>query len=307
MSDCGRVKAALLQMPHGDRFEENLDKARAMARRAAESGARIAVLPEYFFATFQGGPETAAEHARAIREMLAATSRECGLILAANLIERREAQGAKGEASRLVNLGVVYDDGRLAFEQPKIHPMPREAASGVHPGDAFRAGSAGGRAMGMLVCADVLYPEAARVLALQGVEVLLNPVMSPFREDDLTRGSRDAIFVARAYDSGAFVLKAGGFRRPHAGEVPPSSLPERASSASPQLAPRIPPRGPPPGIAGRSLIAAPWGVLAKARDDFTEEIVMAELDFATLERFRLGQGSFPARRPDAYRDLTDVG
>ena len=289
------LRAALLQMPHGDTLEQNLDKARAMAQSAAAAGARLAVLPEYFFATFQGGPHTAAPHAPAIRDVLARASRECGLILAANVIERREVRRARDEgaessrlapsSSHLVNLGVVYEDGRLAFEQPKVHPMPREAASGVHPGDAFHAGEAGGRAMGLLVCADVLYPEAARVLALQGAQVLLNPVMSPYRESDLTRGSRDAIFVARAYDSGAFVLKAGGFRRPHGGEVPSE--------------------GPPPGVAGRSLAAAPWGVLAKARDDFTEEIVLADLDFSMLDRFRAGQAAFPPRRPDAYRELAD--
>lgn len=269
------LKAALLQMPHGESLDANLDKARAMAEGAAAAGARLALLPEYFFATFDGGPETAAPHAARIRDALARMSAQGALVVGANVIERA------GDA--FANVGVVYEDGRLVLEQPKVHPMPREAASGVRAGDAFRAAPVAGRTMGLLVCADVLYPEAARVLALQGAQVLLNPVMSPYREDDLTRGSRDAIFVARAYDSGAFVLKAGGFRRPTG-----------AASAA---------RGPPAGIAGRSLAAAPWGVLAKARDDFAEEILVAQLDFETLRRFREHQAGFPARQPGAYRDL----
>src|SRR5439155_21630666 len=136
---------------------------------------------------------------------------------------------------KLRNVGVVYDRGAVALEQLKIHPMPREAAAGVVGGDGLRAATVLGRPTGMLVCADVLYPEAARVLSLQGAEVLLNPVMSPYREVDNTKAARDAIFIARAYDSGPFVLKAGGFRRPDANGS---------------------------GIAGRSLVAAAWGILA---------------------------------------------
>jgi N-carbamoylputrescine amidase len=121
------------------------------------------------------------------------------------------------------------------------------------------------------VCADVLYPEAARILALQGAEILINPVLSPFREVDNTKEARDAIFIARAYDSGAFVLKAGGFRRG--------------------------------AIAGRSLVAAPWGLVARYADDFAEALLVADLDFERLHDFRKHQASFPARRPEAYEGL----
>lgn len=271
------LRVCAIQMPHGASVAANLAHARALLTRAADGGARLALLPEYFFAVFPGGPPAAVVHASAIREMMRAASEELGIAVAGNVIEDQ------GEG--LANVGVVLDAGRLTLEQPKLHPMPREAASGVVGGARLAAGVVSGRPMGMLVCADILYPEASRVLSLQGAEVLLNPVMSPWRASDDTKGARDAIFVARAYDSGAFVLKAGGFRRPHEGETPP--------------------RGPPPGIAGRSLAAAPWGVLAKARDDFAEEILFVDLDFATLERFREGQGHFPPRRPDAYRALTE--
>lgn len=262
-----RLRAALVQMPHGASLDANLQQARACLEDARAAGAGLAVLPEYFFAAFPGAPPDAAEGAVRIRDALARASRDLGLAVAANVIERRD--GA------LWNLGVVYEAGVLVLEQPKIHPMPREAASGVAGGPSLRAGKVAGRPMGMLVCADILYPEAARVVALQGAQVLLNPVMSPWREEDDTLGSRDAIFVARAYDSGAFVLKAGGFRRADA----------------------------PPVVAGRSLVAAPWGLLAKAKGEFAEEVVVADLDFGRLTRFREHQARFPARRPEAYGGL----
>lgn len=259
-------------MAHGDTLDDNLARAREMTRRAAQEGARIVVLPEYFFSPFDGrGPPAAAQHARAIRDALATTSRELHVALAGNVLE---AAGAGFQ-----NVGVVYDDGRLALEQAKVHPMPREAASGVEPGGPLHAARAAGHAVGMLVCADILYPEAARILQLAGAEILLNPVMSPYREDDPTKDARDALFVARAWDSGAFVLKAGGHRR----------------------------RATPPQVAGRSLIAAPWGMLARYRDDFADELVMADLDFGKLRRHREAQATFPARRPSAYRALVDEG
>jgi len=261
------LRAALAQMRHGDALDGNLETARRCAEAAREAGADLVLLPEYWFAVFPGTPADNALAAPRAREAMAAASRDLGVAVAGNVIERM--------GGSLWNLGLVYEDGRPVLEQPKVHPMPREAAAGVAGGDGLEAGHVRGRPAGMLVCADVLYPEAARVLALQGAELLLNPVMSPWREDDDTRGARDAVFVARAYDSGAFVLKAGGWRR--------------ASE--------------PPVVAGRSLAAAPWGVLAKARDDFADELLVVDLDFERLRRFRDHQSGFPPRRPEAYGGL----
>lgn len=263
------LRAAVLQMPHGPSLEANLAKARGMLEEAAAAGAGLALLPEYFFATFPGTPAESAAGASAIRDMLSKASAELGLVAAANLIERGD--------DALLNLGVTYEGGRLVLEQAKVHPMPREAAGGVGGGARLLPALVRGVPTGMLVCADVLYPEAARVLALQGAQVLLNPVMSPWRAEDDTKGARDALFIARAYDSGAFVLKAGGFRAP---------------SGEPLM-----------GVAGRSLIAAPWGLLVRAKDDFAEELLVADLDLERLARFRTHQATFPARRPEAYGGL----
>lgn len=263
------MRVALVQMEHGDALDANLARARSLVERARDAGAALALLPEYFFSTFRAPPSELASDAPRVRAMLADASRDLGILVAANVIERRD--------EGVLNVGVVYDRGASVLEQPKLHPMPREAAAGVAGGARLAAGDAGGRRVGMLVCADILYPEAARVLQLQGAEVLLNPVMSPWRAVDDTKSARDAVFVARAYDAGAFVLKAGGFRAP---------------------------RGDPPmGVAGRSLAAAPWGLLARYRDDFAEEVLLADLDFDRLAEFRKHQATFPPRRPDAYEGL----
>ena len=266
--DGDRLRAALVQAPHLPTLDENLARAAEDLRAAADAGARLVLLPEYFW-TPAGLPTEAVPRMPEVRAFLAARSRALGLAVAANVLEPR--------GGRLRNVGVVYDGGGSVLEQDKIHPMPREAAAGVAGGDRLAAAPVAGVPTGMLVCADILYPEAARILGLQGAEVLLNPVMSPYKEEDLTRGARDSLFVARAYDSGAFVLKAGGFRR-----------------------------GGDHGVAGRSLAAAPWGLLARARDDFGAELLVADLDLAQLRAFRASQAKgFPPRRPEAYRDLVE--
>lgn len=258
------MRVCAVQMPHGPTFEENLAHARQALVEAAAGGAKLALLPEYFFAVFPGGPPAAAPHAEEIRAMMRDASRGLGIAVAGNLIEARRQTFA--------NVGVVYDAGRLALEQDKVHPMPREAAAKVIGGDALRAADVAGHRTGMLVCADILYPEAPRVLALQGAKLLLNPVMSPWRAQDDGREARVAMYVGRAYDAGAFLIKAAGFKEGM--------------------------------IAGRSLITAPWGVLARAKDDFTRELLFADLDHDRLDAFREKQAQFPARRPDAYGDLT---
>lgn len=254
------LRVAALQMPHGATLDANLATARAMIGAAADAGAQLALLPEYFFATFARPPTT--EASAEVRAFFRAESR--GVVLAGNVIEPPH------------NVGVVYAEGAPRLEQRKVHPMPREAAAGVEGGTSLRAADVAGRRLGVLVCADILYPEASRVLSLQGAQLLLNPVMSPWREEDDGREARVAVYVARAYDAGAFVVKAAGFR---------------------------PPSREGPVIAGRSLVTAPWGVLARAKDEFAQELLLADLDFERLRAFGERQKAFPPRRPEAYKDL----
>lgn len=267
------LKAAVVQMAHRATIDEALAAARAHVADAAARGAEIVLLPEYFFAALRpgGGPPTGAEeiarNAARVRETLADASRDASVAVAGNAIE------AQAGAPR--NVLLVYDRGALVAEQPKIHPMPREAESGIVGGDALEPFPLRGARAGGLVCADIFYPEASRVLSLKGAELLLNPVMSPYRTPDPTKEARESVYVARAWDSGAFVLKAGGFSRPEK------------------------------RVVGRSLVAAPWGLVARYRDEFAEEVLVAELDLDALRAFRAEHRGFYARVPKAYASLFD--
>lgn len=264
------MKVAVVQSLHRDSVEANLDAARRHLADAAAKGAEVALLPEYWFLPPREDPAAEVRGA-ALREpeflaFLAEQSRATGMAVAANTL------AASGD--RLLNVLRVADAGRVAWTQPKIHPMPGEAAWGVAGGPKLVVHALRGVPAGGLVCADVLYPEAARLLALQGAEIVLNPVLSRLRTPDPTKDAREAVFVARAWDGACFVLKASG------------CLPGR--------------------IAGRSLVAAPWGLLARYRDEAAEEVLVADLDLAALRAFRKEQRGLEERRPDAYGALVDA-
>lgn len=262
------MKVAVVQSLHGDSVEANLDAARRHLVDAAARGAEIALLPEYWFLPPR---EDAAPEVRgaALREagllaFLAEQSRVTGMVVAGNTL------ATSGEG--LLNVLRVADAGRIAWSQPKLHPMPGEAAWGVAGGPKLVVHPLRGAVGGGLVCADVLYPEAARLLALQGAEIVLNPVLSRLRAHDPTKAAREAVFVSRAWDGACFVLKASGYL---AGK-----------------------------IAGRSLVAAPWGLLARYRDEAAEEVLVADLDLDALRAFRKTQRGLEGRRPETYGGLT---
>ncbi|HWG92421.1 MAG TPA: carbon-nitrogen hydrolase family protein [Candidatus Thermoplasmatota archaeon] len=259
------LPAAVVQMRHRARVEDNLAAAEAHVAAARAAGARLVLLPEYFFAPegLRPGPELV-EAAAGVRDWLREASTRHGVALVGTTLER--------EGDLLRNVGYAFEEGRLAVRQVKVHPTPGEAKAGIAPGARFEPFTVCGVRAGLLVCADILYPEAARVLSLQGAELLLNPVMSPYRDVDLTQAARSALFIARAYDSAAFVLKAGGFTA--------------ARTA-----------------VGRSLVAAPWGLLATYRSEWEEELLTATLNFGPLREFRGTHLAFQGRVPEAYRDL----
>lgn len=265
-----RLRAALLQMHLAPTLPEAEAKALALAREAARQGATLALLPEYWFMpTSEGRPKGTDPRFLALREALQRMSREAGLALAGNAPEQAEG--------KVWNTLFVFDRGALVLAQRKIHPMPTEEQWGIAAWPSLAVQRWNGAALGGLVCADVLHPEAARILALQGAEVVLNPVMSWKKANDATKEARKAMFVARAYDNACFVLKAGSV-----GSTVPGSQ-----------------------LVGRSLATAPWGVIAEAKDEMGEEIVLADLDLERLREERKRSLSLGRRHPEAYGALTE--
>lgn len=170
---------ALIQMSCGTDPDENREKAVAKIRMAAEQGAQVMVLQELFASQYFcftedydhfGLAETIPGTSTRIFSELA---KELGVVIVASLFEKR-AQGLYH------NTAVVIDaDGEMVGMYRKMH-IPDDP--GYYEKFYFTPGDLGykvfptrfGR-IGVLICWDQWYPEAARLTALKGADVLVYP------------------------------------------------------------------------------------------------------------------------------------
>src|ERR1700757_4740675 len=173
------VKTALVQMSCGADKQSNLDKAIAKTREAAKAGAQIVCLQELFtslyfcdvedydnfkLAEVIPGPST---------DELSKVAAELNVVIIASLFEKR----AKGVYH---NTTAVLDaDGRYLGKYRKMH-IPDDPAFYEKfyftPGDlGYKVFETKYAKVGVLICWDQWYPEAARITALMGAEILFYP------------------------------------------------------------------------------------------------------------------------------------
>jgi len=285
------LKVALVQ--HGctaDR-EENIRKSSDGIRRAAAQGAQLVVLPElhcglYFCVTEETGCFDQAETIPGpSTEVFGALARELGIVIVTSLFEKR-APGLYH------NTAVVLEkDGSIAGKYRKMH-IPDDP--GYYEKFYFTPGDLGfepidtaaGR-LGVLVCWDQWFPEAARLMALAGAEILVYPTAIGWNPDDPTdeqARQREAwITVQRAHAvaNGLYVAVCNrtGF------EADPSGTTAGAR------------------FWGSSFVCGPQGeMLAQAGTD-EETVLVVEIDRARSEGVRRIWPYLRDRRIDAYQDL----
>src|SRR5689334_13811577 len=183
-----RVTVGLVQMRCDPRPEANLEKAVGQIRAAAQAGAQVVCLPELFLSPYFCQREDAATFDLAepipgpSTERLGQVARETGTVVIGSLFERR-APGVYH------NTAVVLDaDGSLLGIYRKMHipddPLYYEKYY-FTPGDlGFRAFDTQRGRIGVLVCWDQWYPEAARLTALQGAQILFYPTAIGWHPDE---------------------------------------------------------------------------------------------------------------------------
>jgi len=280
-------RIALLQSRSWPTKDEALDHHEALVREAAEKGCRIVATQELFltpyFCTTQdpGRFDLADPIPGPVTERLGALAGELGIVLVASLFERR--------ASGLYhNTAVVFDaDGTMLGRYRKAH-IPQDP--GFEEKFYFTPGDSGwpvwetafGK-IGVLICWDQWFPEAARLMALGGADLLVYPTAIgwlPEEKQELGAAQHHAwqtVQCGHAVANGCFVAA-----------VNRTGVEEGTE------------------FWGQSFIANPYGELvAKASPD-NEEILMADLDFAEIESFRRIWPFFRDRRVDAYGDLICV-
>ncbi|MGA3053774.1 MAG: carbon-nitrogen hydrolase [Candidatus Korobacteraceae bacterium] len=286
----------VVQMSCTPEPEQNLERAIAHIRGAAARGAEVVCLPELFqtqyfcqredIALFDlaesiPGPATA---------RLGDLARELKITIVASLFERR-APGIYHNTAAILNA-----DGKLAGIYRKMHipddPLYYEKYY-FTPGDlGFKAFDTGAGKIGTLVCWDQWYPEAARLTALQGANVLFYPTAIGWHPDE------KAQYGEAQYDAWKTMQRAHAIAN---GVY--VAVPNRVGFETGNIRGKVAP-GKGLEFWGGSFIADPFGqVIAQASHD-KEEVLIAEVDLQRIEEVRRNWPFWRDRRVDAYGPIT---
>ncbi len=275
-------RIAVVQCALGDEREVNVARIETLVRDAAARGARIILTPELFEGPYfpQSEDERLFDRASPVQghrtvAAMQSLAAELEVVLPVSIFERA------GQAH--YNTVVVVDaDGRALGTYRKSH-IPDgpgyEEKFYFRPGDTgFRVWDTRHGRIGVGICWDQWFPEAARCMALQDAEVLLYPTAigsEPEAPDDDTRDP---------------------WRRVMQGHAVANAMPVAAAN-------RIGVEG---GLEfyGSSFICNQRGDIEAALDRHEEGVAVATFDRETLRRYRASWGFFRDRRPDLYRRLT---
>lgn len=284
------LRVGVVQHACGEDRRRNLDTTVAGVREAVARGAQLVCLQELHTGVYfcQTEDTRRFDQAESIpgptSDELGELSKELGIVIVASLFERRAA-------GLYHNTAVVLErDGTIAGQYRKMH-IPDDP--GFHekfyftPGDlGFAPIATSVGVLGVLVCWDQWYPEAARLMALHGAEILLYPTAIGWepRDTDAEKArQRDAwITVQRSHAVANGLPLVACNRTGHE--------PDPAGG---------------PGIQfwGSSFIAGPQGeIVAQATGD-KPEVLVAEISRRRSEDVRRIWPFLRDRRIDAYGDL----
>ncbi len=274
----GPLTVAALQCPLGGSRAQNIARVEGHVRSAAAQGARVILPPELFEGPYFCREEQSRHfaEARALEEdeaiaRMRAVARELGVVIPVSFFERA------GQAY-YNSLAVVDADGAVLGTYRKSH-IPDgpgyEEKFYFRPGDTgFRAWSTRHGTIGVGICWDQWFPEAARAMMLLGAEILLYPtaIGSEPHEPDLdTRDPWQRAMIGHAVSNVVPVVAAN-----------------RVGDEGGQR------------FYGSSFVADHRGDKIAEMGREEEGVVVAQFDRESLARTRASWGFFRDRRPDLY-------
>lgn len=275
------VRIAGLQFVGNADREANVRTAIRMVRQAAGQGARIVCLPE-LFSTMYFCVETRREYfawAEPIpgptTDRMATVAQETNTVLVCPIFERATDGTFYNAAAVLGPDGTFlgkYRKSSIPLMDVTRSPEPRGNEKFYFtPGDlGFPTFDTPFARIGILICYDRHFPEAARVLGLGGAEIVFVPTATT----RMTRYLWDVELRAHAIANVYYVcgvnkvgIDAGGSTRDH---------------------------------HGASLIVNPRGEILAQASDTAEDMVIADVDLAVIPDLRALWGYYRDRRPDLY-------
>jgi N-carbamoylputrescine amidase len=295
MSDATKsrsVNVGLVQMRCSANPDENMQKALQMTEDAAKKGAEVVCLPELFRSRYFCQTEDEAQFDLA-EPVPGPTTDAFAMIAAAHDISIIVSLFERRAPGLYHNTTAVVDRQRGfigKYRKMHIPDDPRYYEKYYFtPGDlGFQSFGTERAELGVLICWDQWYPEAARLTAMRGAEILFYPTAigwHPEEKEAVGQQQHDAwqtMQRAHAIANGCFVVAVNriGFEPDPAGEG---------------------------GIEfwGQSFVVGPGGrILCRAPHD-EECVLVCELDLGELARSRHGWPFFRDRRIDAYGDLSE--
>jgi N-carbamoylputrescine amidase len=286
--DMRQVTVAATQMACGPDSADNIARAERLVRRAALRGADIVLLQELFAHPYFCKDQKA-EHFDLARpaddcpllERMRGLAAELGVVLPVSFFER-------ANNAHFNSVAVIDADGSVLGIYRKSHipdgPGYQEKFY-FSPGDTgFRVWRTRAGTIGVGICWDQWFPEAARIMVLMGAELLLYPTAIGSEPQD------------PEYDS------SGHWQTVMRGHAAANMVPVVASN-------RI---GREVGESctvtfyGRSFVADGRGAIVAEADSESEAVLVHSFDLDLLHRERAAWGLFRDRRPDLYVPLLSL-
>lgn len=289
-----KITVAAVQMMMDKSSDKNIFKAENMVKKAADMGANIILLPELFENTYfcqerkyesyklaMPVSENAAVHA------MSALARELHVVIPVSFYEQ--------DGNSLFNSVAMIDaDGSVMGVYRKTHiPDDHFYQEKFYftPGDTgFCVWNTAFGKIGVGICWDQWFPEAARCMALDGAELLLYPTAigsEPILETDSMPHWRRCM----QGHSAANIMPVAAANRIGTEKVNPCEENANQSSAL--------------KFYGSSFITDETGEILQSASRDKEEIILQEFDLDRIAENRLSWGVFRDRRPNCYRLITE--
>lgn len=285
-----KIKVGIIQRSFDEDVSLNRQRNQSKIESLASDGAQLIVLSElhdspYFCQTEDVDNFRYATTLDEFLDFYAETARDNNVVLVASAFERRAA-------GLYHNTALVFDnDGSLAGRYRKMH-IPDDP--GFYEKFYFTPGDLGfqpidtsiGR-LGVLVCWDQWYPEAARIMALNGAEILIYPTAIGWNPDDPEDEKK------RQRDAWITIQRAHGI----ANGLPVVSVNRYGFEEDPS--------GHTSGIDfwGSSFVCGPQGEILQMCSESAPEEAIVEIDFKRTEDVRHWWPFLRDRRIDHYSDL----
>ncbi|MGB4775801.1 MAG: carbon-nitrogen hydrolase [Daejeonella sp.] len=280
-----KVKLGLVQMACTNNKEENLQKAIAKVKDAASKGAQIICLQELFTSLYFCDEENYDNFSLAesipgpSSDQLSAVAKELNVVIIASLFEKR-TQGIYHNTT-----AVLDADGTYLGKYRKMH-IPDDP--GFYEKFYFTPGDLGYKVfktkfatIGVLICWDQWYPEAARITALMGAEILFYPT---------------AIGWAQTQDEGTNTEQYNAWQTIQRSHAIANGV-HVVSVNRVGIEARV-------NFWGGSFIANPLGTVLYQASHQNEEVIVQEIDPTKTDSYRVHWPFLRDRRIDSYAPIT---